>query len=135
MLYQTRIQKERFQDRPEDYEAAKGKYIVDAALMQLLKKDSVVMHPLPRVDEVRGEGRLLCVGGGPLSLDTGHTQGLPGNLSCDAGSRKRPFRCHHLHTRTSQPPPLSRSSPRWTRTRGRDTSARPKTAYLCGWRS
>lgn len=60
VLYQTRIQKERFQDRPEDYEAAKGKYIVDAALMQLLKKDSVVMHPLPRVDEVR---RLLWVGG------------------------------------------------------------------------
>lgn len=59
VLYQTRIQKERFQDRPEDYEAAKGKYIVDAALMQLLKKDSVVMHPLPRVDEV-GTGQSKC---------------------------------------------------------------------------
>lgn len=52
VLYQTRIQKERFQDRPEDYEAAKGKYIVDAALMKLMKPHSVVMHPLPRVDEV-----------------------------------------------------------------------------------
>ena len=52
VLYQTRIQKERFQDRPDDYERAKGKYIVDTELMKLLPKDSVVMHPLPRVDEI-----------------------------------------------------------------------------------
>ena len=54
VLYQTRIQKERFQDRPEDYESARGKYIIDGDLMKILPKDSVVMHPLPRVDEVRG---------------------------------------------------------------------------------
>lgn len=52
VLYQTRIQKERFQDRPDDYELAKGRYIVDAKLMGLMKEKSVVMHPLPRVDEV-----------------------------------------------------------------------------------
>ena len=52
VLYQTRIQKERFQDRPEDYEKAKGKYIIDRELMKLLKKEAVVMHPLPRVDEI-----------------------------------------------------------------------------------
>ena len=55
VLYQTRIQKERFQDRPEDYERAKGKYIVDLELMKLLPKHGVVMHPLPRVDEISAE--------------------------------------------------------------------------------
>ena len=53
VLYQTRIQKERFQDRPEDYEKARGKYIINKDIMEILPKDSVVMHPLPRVDEVR----------------------------------------------------------------------------------
>lgn len=52
VLYQTRIQKERFQDRPEDYELAKGKYIVDAKLMHRLNDKAVVLHPLPRVDEI-----------------------------------------------------------------------------------
>ena len=41
------------QDRPEDYERARGKYIIDSRTMQVLPKSSVVMHPLPRVDEVR----------------------------------------------------------------------------------
>ena len=43
--------------RPDDYEAAKGKYIIDTELMKLLPKDAVVMHPLPRVDEVGRAGR------------------------------------------------------------------------------
>lgn len=55
VLYQTRIQKERFQDRPDDYEKAKGKYIIDTKLMKLLSKDAVIMHPLPRVDEISAE--------------------------------------------------------------------------------
>lgn len=55
VLYQTRIQKERFQDRPEDYEKARGKYVIDADLMKILPKQSVVMHPLPRVDEINVE--------------------------------------------------------------------------------
>lgn len=55
VLYQTRIQKERFQDRPDDYERAKGKYIVDSQLMKLLPKHGVIMHPLPRVDEISCE--------------------------------------------------------------------------------
>ena len=33
MLYQTRIQKERFGDRIEDYEAARGKFIINQAVM------------------------------------------------------------------------------------------------------
>lgn len=52
VLYQTRIQKERFQDRPEDYEKAKGKYIIDEEVMKMVPRDGVVMHPLPRVDEI-----------------------------------------------------------------------------------
>ena len=52
VLYQTRIQKERFQDRPEDYEAAKGKYIVSPSVLGLMRPSAVVMHPLPRVDEI-----------------------------------------------------------------------------------
>lgn len=55
VLYQTRIQKERFQDRPDDYEKAKGKYIIDKEVMNLLPKHGVVMHPLPRVDEIKPE--------------------------------------------------------------------------------
>lgn len=62
VLYQTRIQKERFQDRPEDYEKARGKYIINADIMKILPKSSVVMHPLPRVDEVTSyaQGYLPC---------------------------------------------------------------------------
>jgi aspartate carbamoyltransferase catalytic subunit len=52
VLYQTRIQKERFGDRTEDYLAAKGVYVVDRELMQSMRPDSIVMHPLPRVDEI-----------------------------------------------------------------------------------
>lgn len=55
VLYQTRIQKERFQDRPDDYEKAKGKYIINTETMKQLKKDAIVMHPLPRVDEIDPE--------------------------------------------------------------------------------
>jgi aspartate carbamoyltransferase catalytic subunit len=55
VLYQTRIQKERFGDRSEDYLAARGVYVVDRQLMNSMKPDSVVMHPLPRVDEIEIE--------------------------------------------------------------------------------
>ena len=55
VVYQTRIQKERFGDRTEDYLKAKGVYIVDRALLQLMKPDAIVMHPLPRVDEITTE--------------------------------------------------------------------------------
>jgi len=52
VLYQTRIQKERFGDRTEDYLAAKGVYVVDRNLLRAMRSDSIVMHPLPRVDEI-----------------------------------------------------------------------------------
>ena len=38
--------------RPDDYEKAKGKYIITPEIMGLMRRDAVVMHPLPRVDEI-----------------------------------------------------------------------------------
>lgn len=37
----------------QEYAKARGKYIIDEAIMRTMRKDAVVMHPLPRVDEVR----------------------------------------------------------------------------------
>ncbi|HYI25982.1 MAG TPA: aspartate carbamoyltransferase [Thermomicrobiales bacterium] len=51
VVYQTRIQRERFAT-PEEYQAAQGIYLITPATMELLGKQSVVMHPLPRVDEI-----------------------------------------------------------------------------------
>jgi aspartate carbamoyltransferase catalytic subunit len=55
VLYQTRIQKERFVDRPQDYEKARGKYIITRAVMDALPPKAIVMHPLPRLDEITTE--------------------------------------------------------------------------------
>lgn len=52
VVYQTRIQKERFGERLDLYEEARGKYIVDQAVLDVMQKEAVVMHPLPRLDEV-----------------------------------------------------------------------------------
>ena len=54
VVYQTRIQKERFADE-ESYLAVKGIYRIDAHAMSLLRKSAIVMHPLPRVDEIAPE--------------------------------------------------------------------------------
>lgn len=51
VLYQTRIQKERFSN-PKEYLKFKGCYQIDTALVQKMKKTSIIMHPLPRVDEI-----------------------------------------------------------------------------------
>lgn len=51
VLYMTRIQQERFASR-EDYLAQKNTYVLDHQKMQLAKQDMIVMHPLPRVDEI-----------------------------------------------------------------------------------
>ena len=55
VIYQTRIQQERFGDRTADYESARGKYIVNPDLLKVLKDRAVIMHPLPRVDEITPE--------------------------------------------------------------------------------
>jgi len=54
VLYMTRIQQERFASR-EDYLAQKNTYVLDSRKMQLAKRDMIVMHPLPRVDEITVE--------------------------------------------------------------------------------
>ena len=55
VVYQTRVQKERFGDRIADYERCRGLYILDAASLKLLRRDAIVMHPLPRIDEIAKE--------------------------------------------------------------------------------
>ena len=50
-VYMTRIQKERFHD-PEDYQAAAGKYILTPERANRMKPESIIMHPLPRVNEI-----------------------------------------------------------------------------------
>jgi aspartate carbamoyltransferase catalytic subunit len=51
VLYVTRLQKERFAD-PSEYEGLKGSYIVTNAILQKAKKGMIVMHHLPRIDEI-----------------------------------------------------------------------------------
>jgi len=53
-LYMTRVQRERFFNE-EDYVRLKDTYILDEAKMNLAKKDMIVMHPLPRVNEIATE--------------------------------------------------------------------------------
>ncbi|MDD6681792.1 MAG: aspartate carbamoyltransferase [Clostridiales bacterium] len=50
-LYMTRVQRERFFNEA-DYVRLKDTYILDEAKMTLAKKDMIVMHPLPRVNEI-----------------------------------------------------------------------------------
>lgn len=51
LLYMTRIQKERFSDS-EEYERLKDTYILDKEKMQHAKEDMLILHPLPRVNEI-----------------------------------------------------------------------------------
>jgi len=51
VLYVTRIQRERFADESE-YRAVAGQYRIDAGTLEGAREDLVVMHPLPRVDEI-----------------------------------------------------------------------------------
>ena len=51
ILYMTRIQKERFFNE-EEYLRLKDSYVLNAEKMKLAKDDMIVMHPLPRVNEI-----------------------------------------------------------------------------------
>ncbi len=51
VLYVTRIQKERFPDA-EEYLKVKGSYVVGLDMLRQMKRDAIIMHPLPRVDEI-----------------------------------------------------------------------------------
>lgn len=54
ILYMTRIQRERFEDL-NTYERLKGIYILDEEKMKLADENLIVMHPLPRVNEISYE--------------------------------------------------------------------------------
>ena len=51
VLYVTRIQKERFPDE-EEYLKVKGSYVVGLDMVKKMKEDSIILHPLPRIDEI-----------------------------------------------------------------------------------
>ena len=54
VVYQTRVQKERF-DSEDDYLAVKGTYVIDQTTYDRLNPTAIVMHPLPRVDEIAAD--------------------------------------------------------------------------------
>ncbi len=54
VLYQTRIQKERFKSAKE-YEKFKGRYVITKKVANTMKQKSIIMHPLPRVNEISPE--------------------------------------------------------------------------------
>jgi len=54
ILYMTRVQRERFFNE-EDYIRLKDRFILDAEKMQFANEGMLVMHPLPRVNEIAVE--------------------------------------------------------------------------------
>jgi len=50
VVYMTRIQKERISS--EDYEKAKGKFVINSSNISLLRENSRIMHPLPHIEEI-----------------------------------------------------------------------------------
>jgi aspartate carbamoyltransferase catalytic subunit len=54
VLYVTRIQRERFPD-PNEYERVAGSYFVDNKLLENARPGMMILHPLPRVDEIKPE--------------------------------------------------------------------------------
>ncbi len=54
VVYQTRIQRERF-PTAEEYEASRGVYVIDREAMRRLNPNAIVLHPLPRVDEIAAD--------------------------------------------------------------------------------
>lgn len=55
VVYQTRVQKERFGDRLADYESCRNVYILNQASLRLMKPHAIIMHPLPRIGEITME--------------------------------------------------------------------------------
>lgn len=51
VIYQTRIQKERFSSMA-DYEKYKGIYVINKKIESKMKSNAIIMHPLPRIDEI-----------------------------------------------------------------------------------
>ena len=51
VLYVTRIQKERFPDE-EEYVKVRGSYVIGLDMVKKMKEDAIILHPLPRIDEI-----------------------------------------------------------------------------------
>lgn len=54
VIYMTRIQKERFKTNSE-YQKYFGKYIINLEKLHLVKKNAIILHPLPRINEIAKE--------------------------------------------------------------------------------
>jgi len=54
VLYVTRIQTERFPDE-EEYLKVKGSYVVGLDMLKRMKDNSIILHPLPRIDEISSD--------------------------------------------------------------------------------
>jgi aspartate carbamoyltransferase catalytic subunit len=54
VVYVTRIQKERFPDE-EEYIKVKGSYVIGLDMIKKMKDDAIILHPLPRLDEISPE--------------------------------------------------------------------------------
>ena len=54
VLYVTRIQKERFPDE-EEYMKVKGSYVIGQDIIKKMKDDAIILHPLPRLDEISSD--------------------------------------------------------------------------------
>ncbi|MBM3896863.1 MAG: aspartate carbamoyltransferase [Thaumarchaeota archaeon] len=54
VVYVTRIQKERFPDE-EEYLKVKGSYVIGLDIIKKMKEDAIILHPLPRLDEISVE--------------------------------------------------------------------------------
>ena len=54
VIYNTRIQKERFEDKSE-YEKIKDAFVFDVQNVSQMNENSILMHPLPRVNEITQE--------------------------------------------------------------------------------
>ena len=54
MAYITRVQSERFASK-EEYDAVKDVYVISAEIADRLKPEAIIMHALPRVNEISPE--------------------------------------------------------------------------------
>ncbi len=54
ILYMTRVQKERFLDE-EEFDRVKDSFVLDSEKLKSAKKDMIILHPLPRVNEITRE--------------------------------------------------------------------------------
>jgi len=54
ILYMTRVQRERFENE-DDYNRLKDSFILDAEKLKTAKKDMIILHPLPRVNEISAD--------------------------------------------------------------------------------